>query len=86
MSESVQPTVVVNPPLRSHLMQTRLQNNIEKPMQYHDGYVRYSLPKALMATGDLSMVELTSYTHASKLVELRQAMNTEFTTLIKNDT
>ena len=29
--ESIQPAAVVNPPLRSHLMQTRLQNNIQNP-------------------------------------------------------
>uniref|UniRef100_A0A6N2M8Q2 Integrase catalytic domain-containing protein n=1 Tax=Salix viminalis TaxID=40686 RepID=A0A6N2M8Q2_SALVM len=59
-----------------HPMTTRSRNNIFKHKAPSDDFVRYPLPKALLASIQSTEVEPTSY----------MAMNTEFDALLRNGT
>jgi hypothetical protein len=69
-----------------HHMITRAKNNITKPKKFHDGIIRYPLPKALIAESTPQDIEPTCYTLAMKDQNWRQAMNVEFDALLKNQT
>jgi hypothetical protein len=67
-------------------MQTRSKNNIFKPKSLPDGFIRYPLPKALLATACPDEVEPTCYSQAAKHPAWRDAMNNEFDALLQNGT
>jgi hypothetical protein len=67
-------------------MITRSQNAITKPKDFHDGTVRYPLPRALMSLLHTPSTEPTCYTSTAKFPEWRTAMNEDFTALLKNNT
>jgi hypothetical protein len=67
-------------------MQTRSKNNIFKPKSLPDGFIRYPLPKALLATATPDEVEPTCYSQAAKHLAWRDAMNSEFDALLHNGT
>jgi histone deacetylase 1/2 len=67
-------------------MVTRSKNNIHRPRQSSDDFIRYPLPKALTAALVPTTIEPTSYNQASKSVHWREAMNQEFLVLIHNGT
>lgn len=67
-------------------MTTRSKNNIHKPKQLSDSYIRYPLPKALMATVTTTDREPSCYSEAVKHSSWRDAMNTEFDALLRNGT
>ena len=68
-----------------HSMVTRSKNNIHRPKQSSDAFIRYPLPKAL-TTLVPTAAEPTSYSQASKSVHWREAMNQEFSALLHNGT
>uniref|UniRef100_A0A2N9FGM0 Reverse transcriptase Ty1/copia-type domain-containing protein n=1 Tax=Fagus sylvatica TaxID=28930 RepID=A0A2N9FGM0_FAGSY len=75
------------PPIApSHPMITRSKANISKPKHFHDGTVRYPLHHALLAETTPSLIEPTCYSSAVKVPQWRDAMNTEFDALLKNQT
>uniref|UniRef100_A0A2N9ID99 Reverse transcriptase Ty1/copia-type domain-containing protein n=1 Tax=Fagus sylvatica TaxID=28930 RepID=A0A2N9ID99_FAGSY len=73
-------------PSPSHPMITRSKANISKPKHFHDGTVRYPLHHALLAETTPSLIEPTCYSSAVKVPQWRDAMNTEFDALLKNQT
>jgi histone deacetylase 1/2 len=73
-------------PPNIHYMVTRSKNNIHRPRQSSDDFIRYPLPKALTAALVPTATEPTSYSQASKSVHWREAMNQEFSALIHNGT
>jgi hypothetical protein len=74
-------------PCRSHVMSTRLQNQISKPRKFMDGIIRYPISRALMATiVSQEEEEPTSFSIASKNAKWREAMNLEFDALLRNGT
>lgn len=73
------------PPL-THPMLTRLQDNILLLKQFHDGTVKYLVPKALFVAASLDETEPTYFTKVSEFLTWRLAMNEEFTDLMKNGT
>ena len=73
-------------PTNIHYMVTRSKNNIHRPRQSSDDFIRYPLPKALTAALVPTTIEPTSYNQASKSVHWREAMNQEFLALIHNGT
>uniref|UniRef100_A0A2N9ESZ2 Reverse transcriptase Ty1/copia-type domain-containing protein n=1 Tax=Fagus sylvatica TaxID=28930 RepID=A0A2N9ESZ2_FAGSY len=80
-------TEIPNPPLPNHPMVTRSKNHISKPKHPTDGTIRYPLPRALVAAAmDTAITEPTCFTSASKNPKWRQAMNSEFDALLKNNT
>ena len=70
----------------THSMVTRSKNQIHRPKKSGDDYIRYPLPKALTAAHVTNIAEPTSYSQASKSVQWREAMNTEFSALLHNGT
>ncbi|XP_057966175.1 uncharacterized mitochondrial protein AtMg00820-like [Malania oleifera] len=73
------------PVLRSHQMTTRSQNHIVKPKTFTNGIVRYPLPQSFFVASGVPDFPM-NYTEASKYSEWRNAMDEEFTTLMKNGT
>jgi len=73
-------------PTNIHSMVTRSKNNIHRPRQSSDDFIRYPLPKALTAALVPTATEPTSYSQASKFVHWREAMNQEFSALLHNGT
>jgi hypothetical protein len=69
-----------------HPMITRAKNNISKPKSFIDGTVRYPLPHALITESSPIDLEPTCFSSAVKNRNWRQAMNTEFDALLKNNT
>jgi hypothetical protein len=67
-------------------MITRSKANISKPKHFHDGTVRYPLHHALLAETTPSLIEPTCYSSAVKVPQWRDAMNTKFDALLKNQT
>jgi hypothetical protein len=62
------------------------KNNIHKPKLPSESYIRYPLPKALMANVTNNEPELTCYSEAIKHPNWRDAMNKEFDALLRNGT
>jgi hypothetical protein len=56
------------------------------PRVFTDGRVKYPIPYALLAVPDSDIEEPTCYTNAVKILEWRQAMQSEFNTLLQNQT
>lgn len=75
----------LDPPPPQHAMQTR-SKNIFKSKVLPEALVRYPLPKALLATSCFDDIEPTSYSTAAKHPAWREAMDTEFDALLRNDT
>ena len=73
-------------PTNIHSMVTRSKNNIHRPRQSSDDFIRYPLPKALTIALVPTTTKPTSYSQASKSVHWREAMNKEFSVLIHNGT
>ena len=67
-------------------MVTRSKNLIYRPKRAADDFIRYPLPKALVAAQVIKTTEPTNYTQASKSAHWREAMNTEFSALLQNGT
>ena len=67
-------------------MVTQSKANISKPKQFLDGTVRYPLHHAFLAKTDPSLSEPTCYSSAVKVPQWREAMNTKFDALLKNQT
>ena len=67
-------------------MQTQSKNNIFKPKSLLDGFIRYPLPKALLATTSPEEVEPTCYSQAAKHPAWRDAIYNEFDVLLHNGT
>ena len=67
-------------------MTTRSRNNIFKPKPNSDDFVRYPLPKALLASLQTSEIEPSCYSEAIKSPQWRAAMNAEFDALLSNGT
>jgi histone deacetylase 1/2 len=70
----------------THVMTTRLRNNIFKPKANFDAFIRYPLPKALLASLHSSNVEPTSCNDAVNSPQWRTTMNAEFDALLCNRT
>ncbi|KAA8541301.1 hypothetical protein F0562_025264 [Nyssa sinensis] len=66
-------------------MTTRSQNNILKPKQFFDGTTRYHLPIALLVISTIP-TDPTCYSEAQKFSEWREAMDAEFSALMKQGT
>ncbi|XP_062160269.1 uncharacterized mitochondrial protein AtMg00820-like isoform X2 [Alnus glutinosa] len=65
-------------------MVTRAKNNIFKPKVFNDG--SHTHPHALITTDDLTVTEPTCFSQANTDPNWRQAMNSEFDALLKNNT
>lgn len=78
------PSIHPNPSLNSHPMVTRAKNNIFKPKVFNDG--SHTHPYALITMGDLTVTEPTCFSQANTDSNWRQAMNSEFDALLKNNT
>ena len=87
-SSPIPSTKIPNPPLPNHPMVTRSKNHISKPKHPTDGTIRYPLPRALVAVAmdTTALTEPNCFTSASKNPKWRQAMNSEFDALLKNNT
>lgn len=84
-SSSIVPgdTSTCQPPALHHML-TGSKTNSLKPKHLDDDFIRYPIPKALVATTRPPLLEPTCYSEASKYPEWRQAMNEEFDALIRN--
>jgi hypothetical protein len=69
-------------PSAGHRMQTRLKNNIVRPKQFRDGTARYG---GSVQTSCIPM-EPRSHEEALKHKEWKQAMDAEYSALVKNET
>jgi hypothetical protein len=67
-------------------MLTRAKNNIAKPKVFKDGSVHHPIAHALTVTGDLTITEPTCFSQAFTDPNWRQAVNSEFDALLKNNT
>jgi len=74
------------PPQNVHPMLTRAKNNVSKPKVFKDGSSHHPIAHALTATSDLTITEPTCFSQASMDPNWRQAMNSEFDALLKNNT
>jgi histone deacetylase 1/2 len=73
-------------PTNVHSMVICSKNNIHRPRQSSDDFIRYPLPRALIAENIPTEAEPTSYTQASKSLHWQEAMNKEFSALLHNGT
>ena len=73
-------------PSNTHSMVTRSKNNVHRPRQISDDFIRHPLPRALIADLSPSHTEPSSYSEASKFQHWREAMNKEFSALMQNGT
>ncbi|XP_059447501.1 uncharacterized mitochondrial protein AtMg00820-like [Corylus avellana] len=62
------------------------KNNITKPKKFHDDSPKHPLPHALLIAGNFKEVEHACYSQVSTDANWHKAMNSEFDTLLKNDT
>ena len=69
-----------------HPMETRSKHHIHKPKALPTGFISKPPPKAFVTETSTCDIEPTCFTMASKSPEWRQAMNIEFTALMKNGT
>lgn len=76
----------LNPTAMARKIVTRSQTKSLKPKQPYVGMAKYPLPHALLAHSSKVLPEPSSFTKASKHQQWRDAMNQEFTALIKNGT
>ena len=67
-------------------MATRSKHHIHKPKALPPGFISKPPPKAFVTETGPCDIEPTCFTMASKSPEWRQAMNVEFTALMKNGT
>jgi hypothetical protein len=84
LASSLEPLSVL--PAQVHGITTRSQNQIYKPYTFTDARVKYPPPQALIAYIAANKDEPTCFSQASKHLEWRTAMNTEFDALLKNGT
>jgi hypothetical protein len=82
-SETAEAVQSVVQPL--HQMRTRLRDNIVKPKEFTDGTVRYNAAATLKNMAK-PVTEPGSLSEALKYKEWRQAMDTEYAALLKNQT
>jgi hypothetical protein len=69
-----------------HPMATRSKHHIHKPKALPPGFISKPPPKAFVTETGTCDIEPTCFTMASKSPEWHQAMNIEFTALMKNGT
>lgn len=76
------------PAAPAHPMRTRLSDNIVQPKEFRDGTVRYSEKKRGFAVSvtDSSVIEPTNIQQAMADAGWKEAMDAEFTALMKNET
>ena len=65
-----------------HFMVTRSKNNIHRPRQSSDNFIRYPLPKALTTAHVPTTTKPTSYIQAFKSLHWWEAMNKGFSALL----
>jgi histone deacetylase 1/2 len=82
-SETAEAVQSVVQPL--HQMRTRLRDNIVKPKEFTDGTVRYNTAATLENVAK-PVTEPGNLSEALKYKEWRQAMDTEYAALLKNQT
>ncbi|CAL2225457.1 unnamed protein product [Prunus armeniaca] len=63
-------------------MCTRLQDGIQKPKLHTDDIIKYPFPRALLTV--VEHTKPTCFSHATKHIELRDAMTEEINALLKN--
>jgi transposase InsO family protein len=73
-------------PISHHPMTTRSKLHISKPTLLPDGTPKYPPPHALLTATNLDDFEPTCYSTAIRHPKWREAMNTEFDALLKNQT
>jgi hypothetical protein len=72
-------------PTNVHSMVTCSKNNIHRPRQSSDDFIRYPLLRALIAENIPTEAKPTSYSQALKSLHWREAMNKEFLALLHYD-
>jgi hypothetical protein len=66
-------------------MTTRAKN-ITEPKKFHDHSSKHPIPHAFLVAGNLNKIEPTCYSQASTDANWHSAMNSEFDSLLKNNT
>jgi len=72
-------------PTNVHSMVTCSKNNIHRPRQSSDDFIRYPLLRALIAENVPTEAKPTSYSQALKSLHWQEAMNKEFSALLHYD-